>query len=138
LAPDVFTWPSPTPQLIGGRCDACAVVVFPMQLSCPRCGARSVQRHLLPRRGHLYSWTTQEFLPREPYLGARHPERFVPFGVGLVQLTEDLMVEARLTVGDAGRLEFGMSVELVVVPLGEDEHGNEVLMFAFSPTKEEG
>src|SRR5690606_36586569 len=66
FAPDVFTWPADETRLIGGRCAACTAVTFPVKPSCPRCGATDVERHLLPRRGTLWSWTTQEFLPKEP------------------------------------------------------------------------
>ena len=38
---------------------------------------------LLPRRGTLVAWTTQGFLPKQPYAGDETAETFVPFGVGL-------------------------------------------------------
>src|SRR5690606_24575843 len=86
FAPDVFTWPADQPQLIGGRCAACAAVAFPLPSSCARCGSTEVERHLLPRRGTLYTWTTQDFLPKEPYASGETLETFRPYGVGLVQL----------------------------------------------------
>ena len=45
-----------------------------------------MERHLLPRRGRIWTWTTQEFLPKEPYAGGETAENFKPFGVALVQL----------------------------------------------------
>jgi uncharacterized OB-fold protein len=133
LAPDVFTWPSDAPQLIGGKCGECGAVTFPNQSTCPRGGHEAMVAHLLPRRGTLDSWTTQEFLPKEPYGGGETEETFRPYGVGLVRLGDEVKVEARLTEGDPARLEFGMEVELVLVPLRIDADGTDVLTFAFTP-----
>jgi uncharacterized OB-fold protein len=59
---------------------------------------------------------------------------FVPFGVGLVQLGDVVRVEARLTESDPGRLDFGMPVELRIVPFYTDANGDEVVTFAFAPS----
>ncbi len=134
FAPDVFTWPADEPQLIGGKCPACGAVTFPVQPSCARCGSTGVERELLPRRGILWSWTTQEFLPKEPYTGGETPETFRPYGVGLVQLGDVVRVEARLTESDPAKLNFGMGVELTLVPFRVEDDGTEVLTFAFRPT----
>jgi uncharacterized OB-fold protein len=133
FAPDVFTWPAEEPQLIGGRCTACEAVTFPVQLSCARCGSVDVERHLLPRRGTLWTFTTQEFLPKEPYAGGETAETFVPYGVGLVQLGDEVRVEGRLTESEPAELRIGMAMELVVVPFRVDSDGTEVMTFAFEP-----
>lgn len=137
FAPDVFTWPAAEPQLIGGRCSGCAAVTFPQQGSCARCGSVEVAEHLLPRRGIVWTFTTQEFLPKEPYAGGETAETFKPYGVGLVQLGDDVQVEARLTESDPQRLRIGMEVELVIVPFRTDPDGTDVLTFAFAPVAEE-
>ncbi|UDY36664.1 Zn-ribbon domain-containing OB-fold protein [Dermatobacter hominis] len=134
FAPEVFTWPSDEPQLIGGRCADCGSVTFPRPPSCARCGSTSVDEHLLPRTGTLWTFTTQGFLPKEPYKGGETPESFVPFGVGLVQLGDEVRVESRLTENDPERLRIGMPLELVVVPFRTDPDGTEVMTFAFSPS----
>lgn len=138
FAPDVFTWPADEPQLIGARCPECAAVTFPFQPSCPRCGAADMTRHLLPRRGTLWTWTTQEFLPKEPYASGETMETFRPFGMGLVELGSEVRVEGRLTESDPARLRFGMAMELAIVPFRVDEDGTEVLAFAFAPLDERG
>ena len=135
FAPDVFTWPSDEPQLIGGRCTACAAVAFPQPNSCARCGSTEVERHLLARRGTLYTWTTQDFLPKEPYASGETLETFRPFGVGLVELGGEVRVEARLTESDPELLDFGMEVELAIVPFREDDDGTEVMTYAFAPVR---
>jgi uncharacterized protein len=135
FAPDVFTWPSDEPQLIGCRCVACSAVTFPKQDSCARCGSLDVVEELLPRRGTLWTFTTQEFLPKEPYAGGETAETFRPYGVGLVQLGDVVRVEARLTEADPERLRIGMELELRIVPFRTDADGTEVMIFAFAPVE---
>jgi len=110
-------------------------VAFPLPPSCPRCGATDVERHLLPRRGTLFTWTTQDFLPKEPYASGETLETFQPYGVGLVQLGDEVRVEARLTEANPAKLRFGMEVELVVVPFRTDADGTEIVTFAFEPVE---
>jgi uncharacterized OB-fold protein len=133
FAEDVFTWPADEPQLIGGRCEDCGATTFPMQKSCPRCGRLEMSQRLLPRSGRLVSWTTQEFYPKEPYASGETEETFKPFGVGLVQLGDEVRVEARLTESDRARLKFGMDMSLAIVPFRMEEDGTEIMVFAFAP-----
>ena len=42
-------------------------------------------------------------------------------------------MEARLTESDPARLEIGMEMSLVLVPLTTDADGTEVVTFAFAP-----
>jgi uncharacterized OB-fold protein len=130
---DVFTWPADEPQLVGSRCRECAAVTFPAQPGCPRCSRPAMEDVLLPRRGTLVSWTTQGFMPSIDYLNDPTGSSFVPFGVGLVQLEDVVRVEARLTENDPEKLDFGMEVELRVLPLFVDADGDEVMTFAFAP-----
>ena len=133
---DVFTWPDEQPQLIGSQCTECGATTFPVQSRCPRCGKASMAELMLPRRGTLVSWTTQGFPPVVPYAGDATGKSFVPFGVGLVQLGDVVRVESKLTESDPAKLDFGMEVELTVVPFYTDEHGDEIMTFAFAPTGE--
>ena len=135
FAPGVFTWPSDEPSLIGGRCGDCGSVTFPQPVSCARCGSTGVDECPLPRRGTLWTFTTQEFLPKEPYAGGETVETFEPYGVGLVQLDDVVRVEARLTEADPARLHIGMEVELRIVPFRTDPDGTEVVTFAFAPVE---
>lgn len=136
LAPEISTWPDDRPHLIGSRCAGCAATTFPVQERCPRCSAGDMTQVLLPREGTLIAWTTQGFPPGAPYKGPTGKD-FVPFGVGLVQLGlgEDavIRVEGRLTENDPRKLEFGMQVELTMVPFTKDAEGEDVVTFAFQP-----
>jgi uncharacterized OB-fold protein len=133
FAPDVFTWPSDEPQLIGTTCAACSATTWPSKSACPRCGSTEMERRLLPRQGTLVAWTTQSFLPKEPYLGGETAETFQPFGIGLVQLDDVVRVETRLTEASPDVLRNGMAMEMVAVPYRTDDDGNEVMIPVFRP-----
>jgi len=130
LADGLFTWPSDHPQLIGSRCTACGATTFPRQASCPRCAGADMAERPLPRRGTLWTFTVQGFRPKAPYVG---PEPFEPFGVGYVELPGEVLVESRLTESDPARLSIGADMELVIVPFGTDDEGEELVTFAFRP-----
>lgn len=136
IAPDLFTWPADEPRLLGSRCTQCATVVFPAARSCPRCGSTEVESHELARRGRLFTFTTQEFLPKEPYTGPETEETFTGFALGYVELGAEVIVEARLTEPDPARLEIGMEMELVVVPFRQDPDGTDVVTYAFAPVEQ--
>ena len=97
-----------------------------------------VERHRLPREGTLWTFTTQGFLPKEPYAGGETVETFRPFGVGIIELGDEVRVESRLTVADPDALDFGMPMELVVVPFRTDDDGTEVVTYAFAPIGAKG
>ena len=138
VAEGLFTGLDGDPQLIGSRCTACGIVTFPAQDSCPRCASTEMAEHLLAQRGRLWAWTTQEFPPPSPpYLGPGGRD-FVPFGVGFVELADEVKVETRLTESDPDALAPGIEMELVLVPFRTDDDGNEVVTFAFRPVRREG
>jgi uncharacterized protein len=132
LAPEISTWPDDNPQLVGSKCVNCGASTFPAQQRCPKCSKGEMTEQLLPRRGTLVAWTTQGFPPGPPYKGATG-KAFTPSGVGLVQLDDVIRVEGRLTEADPTKLEFGMEVELTMVPFATDDDGNEIVTFAFQP-----
>ena len=136
VAEGVFTWPSDEPRLIGSRCAGCAIVTFPAQDSCPRCASTDMAEHLLSRRGRLWAWTTQEFPPPAPPYGGPTGNAFVPYGVGYVELADEVRIETRLTKTEG--LRIGIDMELVLVPFRTDADGNEVVTFAFRPVGEAG
>jgi uncharacterized protein len=133
VADRLFTWPASEPQLIGSRCSSCSTIVFPAQRDCPRCGGDEVEEHLLARRGTLWTFTTQQFLPKEPYAGPGTEDDFDGYALGYIELPNEVMVEARLTERDPAKLEIGMEMELVVVPFTTDDQGNQVMTYAFAP-----
>jgi uncharacterized protein len=137
VAEGIFTWPSDAPQLIGSRFPESGVVTFPRQSSCPRTSSTVEEQVLLPRRGRLWSWTVQGFLPKSPpYAGKETPQTFVPYGVGYIDLDGQVIVESRLTENDPSKLTIGMPMELVIVPFTTGDDGREIVTFAFAPARE--
>jgi uncharacterized OB-fold protein len=133
VAEDLFTWPSEDPRLIGMRCDSCATLSFPVSTGCPRCGSDLLTWEQLESEGSLWSWTSQEFLPKAPYLGAATPETFEPWFVGVVELGGAIRVEGRLVDVDRETISIGQRMRTVVVPFASDDDGRDVLTFAFAP-----
>lgn len=94
IAEGLFSWPSEEPHLIGSRCDACGLVVFPTAEFCVKCSQQRLSDIELGRRGTLWTFTTQQFRPPSPpYAGN---ELFEPFGLGYVAIEGQCMVETRL------------------------------------------
>lgn len=134
VAEGVFTWPSERPCLLGSRCTECGTHAFPPQSGCARCTGTDTDVVELARVGQLWAWTVQGFPPKAPpYLGDVDPATFRPYGVGYVELPGQVKVEARLTEADPDKLHIGMAMQLVIVPIGTDADGNEVVTFAFAP-----
>ncbi len=123
------------PRLLGGRCKDCGNHSFPLLSGCAKCTGANMEQVALSTRGTLWAWTVQGFPPKDPpYLGENDPEKFIPFGVGYVELPE-LKVEARLTENEPAALRIGMEMELTLEPLFADKDGNEVVTFAFRPVE---
>ena len=131
IAEGLFTWPSDKPALLGSRCQDCGIAEFPKKLSCPACGSEQVLVEELPRRGKLWSWTIQSFMPKTPYLSDETQETFKPYGVGYIELPGAICVESRLFENSAEQLKIGMEMELVVETFRHDNAGNEIMNFAF-------
>ncbi|MDB6002871.1 MAG: hypothetical protein JWP52_4570 [Rhizobacter sp.] len=134
IAEDLFTWPAEEPALVAGR-SSDGKLVFPFRTHRIVGGEREqLERVELPRRGTLWTFTTQVFRPpAPPYAGEDDAQSFQPFAVGYVELPGALRVETRLTEGDPAKLRIGMEMELRVVPFGHDAEGNQTMTYAFAP-----
>jgi uncharacterized OB-fold protein len=129
----IFTWPSDEPQLIGTRCVSCGLMAFPAYGACPRCGS-ATEEALFDRRGTLWTWTTQEFIPKSPpYAIVETEETFVPYSVGYVEFEGQGRIEGRIIGCAPSDLRIGMEMEVVVVPFMVDDEGREVMTYAFRP-----
>ena len=136
IADGLFTWPSSNPALLGSCCQDCGRVAFPARDSCAACCSTDVKVEELPRRGTLWTWTVQRFMPKRPYNSGETEETFKPYGVGYVELPDCIRVEGRLTENDPDKLEIGMEMELVVAPYRTEDDGTEVIGFAFRPVED--
>ena len=134
VAEGLFIWPPDEPRLIGARCAGCRLIAFPAGPPCQRCGGTAFTETLLPDRGTLWTFTTQDFRPPSPpYDGADTAGTFQPYALGYVELAGEVMVEARLTEPDPARLAIGQPMRLAIVPYTVRADGTEVMTFAFAP-----
>jgi uncharacterized protein len=113
-------------RLIGGRCTTCDRHSFPAGELCPWCGAAPVDQVLLSANGTLWGFTTIGTAPP----GYRGP---VPFGFGVVELTEGIRIVTRLGRADTSALEFGMPMRVTTDVVGIDDDGNETVTWSFTP-----
>lgn len=124
----LFTGTEAGIALLGSRCADCGAHTFPRQGGCPRCAGADMRDVPLSRTGTLWSWTVQGFRPKPPYTGT---SAYEPYGVGYVELPDQLIVETRLTETDPAKLSIGLPMRLTLVPFRDDETGNPVHTFAF-------
>ena len=141
LADGLFTWPpaSQSPALLGGKASN-GKVFFPYRRQAVIDGVREeLEQVELPRRGRLWTFTSQHFRPTSPpYAGADDTQSFRSFTVGYIELPGALHVEARLTEPDPAKLRIGQDMELVIEPFGIDAEGNQTVIYAFAPVAGEG
>jgi len=112
--------------LVGGYSPSSGRTHFPRLAACPYTGADDVEEVELPTDGTLWGWTA---------VTARPPgyDGELPFGFGVVELSDGLRVITRLTVADPHALEFGQPMHLVADTLQTDEDGTAVIAYAFAP-----
>jgi uncharacterized OB-fold protein len=118
------------PRLVGGVCEDCATVLFPLRDRCTACAGTAVRSTLLEPAGSLWAWTVQRFMPPSPPYVGDDPADFVPFPVGYVELGGVIRIESRLLAAPE-ELRTGMGMKLVSLDLS----GHEV--FAFAPVEGE-
>jgi len=119
------------PHLMGGKLPS-GEIVFPMPEGD---AAKDVEPYKLSTKGKLWSWTSQGFLPKEPYEGpgsgeGEGPPDFVPFLLGYIELPGEVIVESRIVDATLEDLELGMPMEFCLVPFN-----NQNSTFAFRPEK---
>jgi uncharacterized OB-fold protein len=114
------------PVLLASRCTVCGNVLFPRVDGCTYCAADDPDPVELTGPGTLWSWTAVTAAP-PGYQGK------VPFGVGVVELSEGVRIIGRLTESDPSALAADQPMELRVVTLHTDEDGNDVVTYAFAP-----
>ena len=129
-----FTMDEAAPALLGARGAESGSYFWPTALAVsanPSVPGEEREPAQLSRRGTLWSWTTNYYAPPEPYVA---PDPFVPYTVCAVELeTERMVVLGQLATGaEATQLEIGMTMELVLGPLYEDDE-HEYVVWQWAP-----
>ncbi|MDT5317334.1 MAG: uncharacterized protein QOE74_6354 [Mycobacterium sp.] len=141
LADNLFREADGGIRLVGGRCSGCDAVTFPLRSTCNQCDGGEVREELLPRRGTVWTWTTQSFLPKAPYIGNETDADFPGYVVGYVDLPGACLVETRIDVpaGQAGELApIGTEVESVAIEFPVQPDGEVFHTYAFRPVDAAG
>lgn len=136
IAEDLFCETDDGVHLIGGRCAECRQVTFPARIQCGCCFGTVIERELLPRRGTVWTWTTQSFLPKAPYAGPETEEDFTGFVVGYIDLPGACRVQTRLDVPAehaAEQAAIGTEMESVALEFTTNADGQPVHIYAFRP-----
>jgi uncharacterized OB-fold protein len=125
--------PAQSPALDGAKCDVCGAVVFPKMPVCPSCGRNGAMRDVaIGRKGRLYSHTIARFAPKgfkAPYFQA-----FIDLDEGPRIFS---LIGAECPV-EAGVLEDGMEMRLVIEPLADTVENKEILSYKYVPAKANG
>ncbi len=121
--------PEGDPHLLAARCSECHQHHFPATDSCPYCTGSRCEIVPLSDRGLLYVYTAVEKAP-PGYRGG------VPYGFGVIELSEGIRVVSRLTESRVDRLAIGMPMRLVLEEIFTNDAGHVVVGWAFSPEAE--
>ena len=126
IAPHLFDTSGGETRLRAAACDACGRLHFPAGDACPYCGGDACRERLVGRTGTLFLHTA--IASRPPgYRGD------LPFGFGVVEVSEGLRIVTRLTEADPARLRLGQPMLLVVTPLHTEDDGTQVVSYAYAP-----
>jgi uncharacterized OB-fold protein len=106
------------PVLLGSRCTACSIAMFPPQAVCPACMCEALAEEAMPRRGQLYASSTVHVGPAKWHK---------PFTIGYVDLPNGVRVFSHL-VGDPA---IGAEVELDRAVVGREADGSAIESFVF-------
>lgn len=124
------TSPSEETYLIGGKCKLCGQVCFPKRAVCPVCVKGDTMEEIpLSRRGTVSFFSISRISqPRFP----------APYVQSFVRLHEGPEIFSIITGvdPDSMTLQIGAEVELVIEKIGEDQNGNDVVVYKFAPVTE--
>ncbi len=122
--------PNAPPRLIGSYSPAARTFFFPRRKRCP-ISFGSVGDRELSTEGTLYAWTFVKI----PVMGVLREAEDGGHGVGQIDLPEGVRVQARIA-GKLGDWRIGMRMRLALLPVAQDEAGNELCTFQFVPVGE--
>lgn len=126
----LFIEPSPpdrTPYLIGTRCKACGLSVFPKTPVCPKCMKKdTMEEALLRGRGKLDSFSI---------VHAALPGFKAPSIQAYINLEDGPTIWSLVTGCEPSEqtLKPGMDMEMVIEKVRKDEDGNDLISYQFKP-----
>lgn len=130
IEPGYFTIPddpAAPPRLLGSRCCSCGEHFFPRRSVCAKCCHRSTDDVELSPSGTLYTYTYL-FVP---LMNSRRATGD-GYGVGQIDLPEGPRIQSVLR-GGPDDFEIGMTMDMELETLRENDRGQEVVVFRFRP-----
>ncbi|HEX4740232.1 MAG TPA: hypothetical protein VH353_02780 [Caulobacteraceae bacterium] len=117
------------PALLGGRCEACDYVFFPMQTyGYEKCGSQSLEAKALSGRGRLIA-SAEVFISANKSFPA-------PYTIGSIVTDDGAVVRAILDVPPGAQLTPGAVMITGLVPETRPDRGAHDLRFLPATTKE--
>ena len=118
------------PRLIGSKCNNCGEIFFPKKEKgwCIHCQQKALEDIILSSEGKIISFSVVMQQPGGGfYFGP------VPYAYGQVDLPEGVRVITIFKAKDYNDLKVGRKAKLVIDKLCDDQDGNEIMTFKFSP-----
>lgn len=117
------------PALLGGRCEACGYVFFPMQTyGCEACGSQKLVEKALTGRGRLIA-SAEVFISANRSFPA-------PYTIGSLETEDGAVVRAILDVPAGAQLTPGAVMVTRLVPETRPDRGSQDLRFAPATAEE--
>lgn len=117
-------------RLLGTKCRDCGAVLLGTRARCENCTSSNVEVIPLSKEGKVWSYTIMRYPPPWPF---QFPCPYdPPTPVAWVELPEGVRFVSHIKCSPE-EMKIGMPVKLVIEKGWEDEEGNDVLMYKFSP-----
>ena len=119
------------PYLLGSKCRNCGYVAFPKKVDCPSCVTKeSMKETELSRDGKIDTFSVIHVAP---------PGFTAPYILAYVLLPERVRILSMINCCELSNesLRIGADVELTLGKIREDENGNEVVGYKFTPVFQE-
>ena len=119
--------PGEKPRLIGTRCRACGLNLYPPKAVCPKCWrSDQLEEVRLGPYGRLFTYSVVR-------IGTPQYAKSTPYAVGYVDLAEGVRVFAQIALPDFRELAIGLELELFIDTLYTDEENHNIVGYKFRP-----
>ncbi|MHA1833387.1 MAG: Zn-ribbon domain-containing OB-fold protein [Candidatus Baldrarchaeia archaeon] len=108
-------------KLTTTRCKKCGHIFWPPEVICPKCLSDELEYVELPKRGKIYAFTI--------HLGAIPPGFKPPLIDAIIDFENGIRIISQLVDTKLEDIKVGDEVELKVIDIPPDSHGDRVLFF---------
>ena len=117
-------------RFTGSRCRSCGIALLSKRHRCENCSSKNLDDQVFSNKGKIYSYTVQRYPPPKPYFG---PDPWTPRPLAWVDINEGGPRVLSPIDCEPDALKIGMEVELILETGGEDNKGNDVIIYKFKP-----